>query len=310
MAEKIATRKAYGEALVELGNERDDIVVLDADLSKSTKTASFQKEFPSRFFNVGISEADLITTAAGFSTTGKIPFASTFAIFATGRAYDQVRNSVCYPNQNVKIAATHSGLTVGEDGASHQMLEDISLMRSLPNMNVVVPADATSAKELTKEVAEIDGPCYLRLGRPGVPLIYTEDEEFPIGEGKLLKEGTDVTIVACGHMVERAIFAAEKLADEDISAEVIDMYSIKPIDEELLIESAKKTGGVVTAEEHNKFGGLGEAVSGVLAENNPVPVRRVAVNDTFGESGKGDELMDKYGLSVDDIVEKAKDIMK
>ncbi|ACB85779.1 transketolase family protein [Natranaerobius thermophilus] len=310
IGEKIPTRKAYGETLIELGQERSDIVVLDADLSKSTKTAGFQKEFPERFFNVGISEADLMGTAAGFATTGKTVFASTFAIFATGRAYDQVRNSICYPKLNVKIAATHCGLTVGEDGASHQMLEDMALMRALPNMKVMVPADATSARALVKEAASFKGPCYIRLGRPGVPVIYEEGEQFTIGQGKLLKKGEDVTIVACGHMVERANKAAEELKEQGISAEVLDMYSVKPIDKQLIIDSAKKTGAVVTAEEHNMFGGLGEAVASVLTEKCPVPLRKVAVNDTFGESGKAEDLMDKYGLTSQDIVEQSKNVIK
>lgn len=311
IGEKVPTRKAYGATLVELGKQRDDVIVLDADLSKSTKTASFQEEFPERFFNVGISEADMMGTAAGFATTGKTVFASSFAIFAAGRAYDQVRNSICYPKLNVKIAATHCGLTVGEDGASHQMLEDIALMRALPNMTVVVPSDATSAEALVKEAANFDGPCYIRLGRPGVPVLYDgeQDNEFPIGKGRVLREGSDVTIVACGHLVEKAVTAAEQLAEQGVSAEVIDMYSIKPIDEQLLIDSVSKTGAVVTAEEHNKYGGLGDTVASVISEHKPAPLKKVAVNDTFGESGKADELMEKYGLSAENIVSQVNSLL-
>lgn len=303
---KIATRDAYGKALAELGKLNKDVVVLDADLSKSTKTASFLKEFPERFFNMGIAEADLIGTAAGLAAAGKIPFASTFAIFATGRAYDQIRNSVAYPKLNVKVAATHAGLTVGEDGATHQALEDIALMRVIPNMTVIVPADGPEAEQAVKAAAEIDGPVYLRLGRPGVPVLNSEDYRFQVGKGVTLKEGKDVTIVATGIMVSIAMEAIEQLEKEGISAEVINIHTIKPIDKDLLIKSAQKTGAVLTAEEHNEIGGLGGAVCEVLAQHAPVPVEILGVQDTFGESGTPDELLEKYGLTAQNIVEKAK----
>ena len=307
MTEKIATRKAYGEVLLELGEEYEDIVVLDADLSKSTKTADFAKAYPGRFFNMGVSEADMMGTAAGLAASGKTAFASTFAVFAAGRAYDQIRNSICYPRQNVKIAATHSGITVGEDGASHQMLEDIALMRVLPNMTVICPSDAISTKKLIKMAAKEHGPYYIRLGRPGVPVIYDDNDDIQIGKAKLLKEGNDITIIACGHQVAAALEASEKLSDEGISSDVIDLHTIKPLDEKLILESAKKTGAVVTCEEHSIIGGLGGAVAEYLAENYPVPIKKVGVNDTFGESGTGEELLKKYGLTSQDIVKKAKE---
>lgn len=304
--EKIATRNAYGEALVELGAEDKDLVVLDADLSKSTKTANFASEYPERFFNMGVSEADLMGTAAGLAASGKRVFASTFAVFAAGRAYDQVRNSICYPCNNVKIAATHSGITVGEDGASHQMLEDLALMRVLPNMTVICPGDGVSAKKLVKQVHKTSGPCYIRLGRPGVPVIYSEESEIEIGRANILKEGKDLSIVACGHQVAAALEAAYKLDDEGINAEVIDLHTLKPIDGELLLKTAKKTGAVVTCEEHSVIGGLGSAVASYLTENYPVPVTKVGVEDKFGESGPPEELLEQYGLTPEDIVKKGK----
>lgn len=306
---KIATRDAYGKALAELGKVNKSVVVLDADLSKSTKTANFQKEFPERFFNMGIAEADLIGTAAGLAAAGKIPFASTFAIFATGRAYDQIRNSVAYPKLNVKIAATHAGLTVGEDGATHQALEDIALMRVIPNMTVIVPADGPETEQVIRAAAEFEGPVYIRLGRPGVPVINSEDYKFELGKGVTLKEGNDVTIVATGIMVSVAMEAAELLEKEGINAEIINIHTIKPIDKELLIKSAQKTKAVVTAEEHNQMGGLGGAVCEVLAQYAPVPVEILGVQDTFGESGTPDALLEKYGLTAQSIVEKAKKAM-
>ncbi|SES80629.1 transketolase family protein [Anaerobranca gottschalkii] len=306
---KIATRDAYGKALVELGRNNKDIVVLDADLSKSTKTANFYKEFPERFFNVGIAEADLMGTAAGLATAGKIPFTSTFAIFATGRAYDQIRNSIAYPKLNVKIAATHAGLTVGEDGATHQALEDIALMRAIPNMTVIVPADGPETEKAVKAAAEMEGPVYIRLGRAGVPVINDETYNFQIGKGVVLKEGNDVTIVATGIMVSQSLEGAEILEKEGISVEVINIHTIKPIDKDLLIKSAAKTGAVVTAEEHNIFGGLGSAVCEVLAQHQPVPVEFVGVEDTFGESGTPDALLKKYRLTPDNIVEKVKKVI-
>ncbi len=303
---KIATRDAYGKALVEIGKENKNIVVLDADLSKSTKTANFQKEFPERFFNMGIAEQDLMGTAAGLANAGKIPFASTFAIFATGRAYDQIRNSICYPKLNVKIAATHAGLTVGEDGATHQALEDIALMRVIPNMTVIVPADGPEAEQAIRAAAEMEGPVYIRLGRSGVPVINGDDYKFELGKGVTLKKGNDVTIVATGIMVSIALDAAEALANEGIDAEVINIHTIKPIDKDLIATSAKKTGAVVSAEEHNIIGGLGGAVAEVLAQYCPVPQEFLGTMDTFGESGTPDALLEKYGLTAQSIVEKAK----
>lgn len=309
MTNMIATRDAYGEALKELGGINKDIVVLDADLSGSTKTSVFAKEYPTRFFNVGIAEQNLMGTAAGLSTAGKIPFASTFAMFATGRGFEIIRNSICYPKLNVKIAATHAGLTVGEDGATHQALEDISLMRSLPNMVVLSPADAIETKQCIVKAAEHNGPVYIRLGRAKVPVIFDESYIFEIGKGVELREGTDVTIIATGVMVEKALLAGEKLAEEGISARIINMASIKPIDEDIIIKAAKETKGIVTVEEHSIIGGLGSAVAEVVSEKYPTRVIRVGTMDTFGESGDGNLLLEKYGLNVDNIVEKAKAIL-
>lgn len=307
--EKQATREAYGQALEELGAVRQDVVVLDADLSKSTKTSMFQSKYPDRFFNAGIAEQNLMGLAAGFSVAGKVPFASTFAVFATGRAYDQIRNSICYPRLNVKIAATHAGITVGEDGGSHQALEDINLMRGLPNMTVLVPADGPEAKNAVKAAAEYEGPVYIRLGRSGVPTITDADAPFVIGKGRVMREGSDVTLIGCGMMVAKALEAADALAEEGVSAAVIDMSTIKPIDRELIVEWAKKTGAVVTAEEHNIIGGLGSAVAEVLVEEALVPMERVGIEDVFGESGTGGELVEKYHLTAEHIVEKAKRAM-
>ncbi|NLV88402.1 MAG: transketolase family protein [Tissierellia bacterium] len=306
MTKMMATRDAYGEALKELGEINENIVVLDADLSGSTKTSVFQKAFPNRFFNVGIAEQNLIGTAAGLATAGKIPFASSFAMFATGRAFEIIRNSVCYPKLNVKIAATHAGLTVGEDGATHQALEDISVMRSLPNMVVLCPADAIETKQCIYKAAEHDGPVYIRLGRAKVPVIFDENYKFEIGKGVQLREGNDVTIIATGVMVDRAIKASERLSEEGISARVINISTIKPIDKDIIIKAAKETKGIITVEEHSIIGGLGSAVAEVVGENHPTRVIRIGTMDTFGESGDGFELLDKYGLSVDNIVNKAK----
>jgi transketolase len=306
LAEKIATRDAYGDALAQLGEGNEKIVVLDADLSKSTKTAVFGKKFPERFFNIGISEADMMGTAAGMAAAGKIPFASTFAVFATGRAYDQIRNSIAYPGLNVKIAATHAGLTVGEDGGSHQAVEDIAIMRAIPGMTVLVPSDGVSTKKLVAAAAEYVGPVYLRLGRPAVPVIYNEDEEFVIGRAKELRAGSDLTLVAAGIMVAKALEAAEGLAKEGINVRVLDMHTIKPLDGEALNKAAQETGVIITVEEHSVLGGLGGAVAEFVAENCPVPVIRLGVQDTFGESGKPDELLVKYGLTVEKIVEAVK----
>lgn len=307
--EKQATREAYGQALEELGAVRQDVVVLDADLSKSTKTSMFQSKYPERFFNAGIAEQNLMGLAAGFAAAGKVPFASTFAVFATGRAYDQIRNSICYPRLNVKIAATHAGITVGEDGGSHQALEDINLMRGLPNMTVLVPADGPEAKNAVKAAAEYEGPVYIRLGRSGVPTITDADAPFVIGKGRVMREGSDVTLIGCGMMVAKALEAADALAEEGVSAAVIDMSTIKPIDRELIVEWAKKTGAIVTAEEHNVIGGLGSAVAEVLVEEALVPMERVGIEDVFGESGTGGELVEKYRLTAEHIVEKARRAM-
>lgn len=298
---KIATRDAYGEALKELGSTNPNVVVLDADLTKSTKTCVFAKAFPERFFNMGIAEQNLIGTAAGLAAAGKIPFASTFAIFATGRAYEQIRNSVAYPKLNVKIAATHAGLTVGEDGASHQALEDIALMRAIPNMTVIVPADAEETRQAIQLAAEVKGPVYIRLGRPGVPVLFDETYKFAIGKAVTVAEGNDATIVATGIMVGIALEAAKILDSEGVRVRVLNMGTIKPIDREALIAAAKDTGAIVTAEEHNIIGGLGSAVAEVIGETHPVPLMRVGVQDTFGESGTPDALLEKYGLTAKNI---------
>lgn len=303
---KIATREAYGEALKELAAKNKDVVVFDADLAKSTKTIEFKKAAPERFFDMGISEADMITTAAGLSTCGKIPFASSFAIFAAGRAFEQVRNSVAYPKLNVKIAATHAGLTVGEDGATHQAIEDLSLMRSIPNMVVLNPSDAVETKQAIFAAAEYKGPVYIRLGRMSVPVLHDENYKFEIGKGEVLKEGTDVTIIATGIMVSMALEAAEKLKAENINAEVVNIATIKPIDSELIVKEAKKTGKIITAEEHSIIGGLGSAVAEVLVKEYPAKVKMIGVNDVFGHSGTPDSLLEHYGLTTDAIVEAAK----
>lgn len=307
MTTMMATRDAYGEALKELGGINKDIVVLDADLSGSTKTAVFAKEFPERFINVGIAEQNLIATAAGLATTGKIPFASSFAMFAAGRAFEIIRNSVAYPKLNVKIAATHAGLTVGEDGASHQALEDISIMRTIPNMVVLNPADGVETKAAIKKAAEYKGPVYIRLGRSKVPVIFDEGSyEFEIGKGIKLRDGSDVTIIATGIMVSLALEAAEALKKEGLEARVINIHTIKPIDKDIIIEAARETRAIVTAEEHNIIGGLGSAVAEVLVESYPAVMERVGVKDTFGESGSGDELLVKYGLTAEKIAEAAR----
>jgi len=311
MTKMVATRDAYGEALIEIGKENENVVVLDADLSKSTKTYGFGQEFPNRFINVGIAEQNLIGMAAGLSTAGKIPFASTFAMFATGRAFEVIRNSVGYPKLNVKICATHSGITVGEDGASHQALEDISCMRVIPNMTVIVPADGVETKAAIHAIAKMNGPVYVRLGRLAVPTINDEASyKFEIGKGITLKEGSDVTIIATGLMVSEALDAAKELEIKGVNARVINIHTIKPIDAELIIKAAKETRAIVTAEEHNIIGGLGSAVSEVISENFPVLLKRIGTNDTFGESGKPAELLKKYGLTKDNIVEAVTDIIK
>lgn len=308
MGNKIATREAYGKALVKLSNLNENVVVLDADLSKSTKTAEFKAVAPERFINMGIAESNMMGVAAGLSTCGKIPFASTFAMFAAGRAFEQIRNSICYPKLNVKICATHAGLTVGEDGATHQSVEDISLMRSIPNMTVINPADAVETEAAILAIANYNGPCYVRLGRLAVNVINDENNyKFEIGKGVTLAEGKDVTIVATGMMVELALEAKDLLAKEGINATVVNIHTIKPIDKELLVNAAKETGAIVTAEEHSVIGGLGSAVSEVVTEKCPVPVLKVGINDTFGESGKPNELLQAYGLTAENIVKRAKE---
>ena len=298
MSNKIATREAYGKALVKLSNLNKNVVVLDADLSKSTKTAEFKAVAPERFINMGIAEANMMGVAAGLSTCGKIPFVSTFAIFAAGRAFEQIRNSICYPKLNVKVCATHAGLTVGEDGATHQSVEDISLMRSIPNMTVINPCDAVETEAAILAIADYDGPCYVRLGRLAVNVINDEKNyKFEIGKGITLAEGNDVTIVATGMMVDLALQARDELSKDGINARVINIHTIKPIDSELLIKAA---------EEHSIIGGLGSAVAEVITEEYPVPVLKIGIKDTFGESGKPNELLELYGLTAQAIVEKAK----
>ena len=284
--------------------------MLDADLSKSTKTEVFKKKYPDRFINMGIAEANMMSTAAGLAACGKTVFASSFAMFAAGRAFEQIRNSICYPNLNVKIGATHAGISVGEDGATHQCLEDIGIMRTLPNMTIINPADDTEAKAAVRAACEHKGPVYLRFGRLGVPVIFGDDYKFEIGKGVLLAEGEDVTLVATGLLVEMALKAKELLANEGISAEVINIATIKPLDTDLIVKSAKKTGKVITVEEHNIIGGLGEAVCAALSENCPTPVKRIGVNDEFGHSGPAKELLKQFGLSAENIVKTAEDFVK
>jgi len=309
MSKKTATREAYGKTLARLGAVNKNIVVLDADLSKSTKTADFAAVFPERFFDMGVAEQNMLGTAAGLAAAGKIPFASSFAVFATGRAFEQIRNSIAYPKLNVKIAATHAGISVGEDGASHQSIEDISLMRTLPNMTVIVPADAVETEKAVEAAIEVKGPVYLRLGRLGLPVLFDENYRFEVGRAVTLREGSDVTVIACGLMVGQAVEAAEMLAGENISARVINMHTIKPIDRDIIIKAARETGAVVTAEEHSIIGGLGSAVAEVLVQSEPVPQEMVGVRDTFGESGPPSELLQKYGLMAGDIAAAAKKVM-
>lgn len=307
MGNKVATREAYGKALVKLSNLNDRVVVLDADLSKSTKTADFKTAAPERFINMGIAEGNMMGVAAGLATCGKIPFASSFAMFAAGRAFEQIRNSICYPRLNVKVCATHAGLTVGEDGATHQSVEDIALMRAIPNMTIINPVDEVETEAAILAIAEYEGPCYVRLGRLAVETVNDENNyKFEIGKGITLSEGNDVTIVATGMMVQLALKAKEELSKEGINAKIINIHTIKPIDCELLVKAAKETGAIVTAEEHSIVGGLGSAVSEVVTEEFPVPVVKVGIKDTFGESGKPDQLLEKYGLTVESIVNSAK----
>ena len=308
---KIATRESYGNALKELAEQgADNLVVLDADLSAATKTGIFKKAYPDRHINCGIAEANMICVAAGLSTMGLVPFASSFAMFAAGRAFEQVRNTVGYPHLNVKIGATHAGISVGEDGASHQCCEDFALMRSIPRMVVICPADDVEAKQAVKAAYHYEGPVYLRFGRLAVPVFHNDSYKFEIGKGELVREGTDVTIIANGLMVAEAIEAGNVLFQKGISAEIINMATIKPLDEELVITSAKKTGKVITVEEHNIIGGLGEAVCSVLSEKCPTPVKRIGVNDEFGHSGPALDLLKQFGLSAENIAETAEKFLK
>ena len=303
-----ATREAYGKALIELGNTNPRVVALDADLAGSTKSAGFGAQHPERFFDMGIAEADMIGTAAGLATCGKIPFASSFAVFCTGRAFEQIRNSVCNAHLNVKVVGSHAGPSCGEDGSSHQAVEDIAIMRSLPHMTVVVPADDVEAYAATLALAELDGPAYLRVARLASPTIHDEDYQFDLLKGDLLRDGSDVTVVACGMMVPRALDAARQLAEEGINAQVVNIHTIKPIDEELLVACAQKTGKVITIEEGSIVGGLGTAVCETLSEKCPVPVRRIGMFDIFGTSGEGSELLDHFGLTAEHIVSCAHEL--
>ena len=307
---KVATRDSYGNALTELGAEVSDLVVLDADLAGATKTGVFKKAFPDRHFDFGIAEGNMMTAAAGMAAAGLVPFVSSFAMFAAGRAFEQARNSIGYPHLNVKIGATHGGISVGEDGASHQCCEDFALMRSIPGMTVICPADDVEAKAAVKAAYAHQGPVYLRFGRLAVPVFHSEDYQFVIGKGEVLKDGTDVAIIANGLMVYEAIVAGEELAKAGINAMVINMPTIKPLDEELVLEAAKKCGKVITCEEHSIIGGLGEAVCGVLSEKLPTVVRRIGVNDEYGHSGPAVALLKQFGLCADHIVEVAKDLCK
>ncbi|MCI2061225.1 MAG: transketolase family protein [Eubacteriaceae bacterium] len=309
MADKQATREAYGQVLLELGEKYDNLVVMDADLSGSTKTGVFKKAFPDRFFNMGIAEQDLMGAAAGLASSGKIVCASTFAMFAAGRAFEVIRNSIGYTHLNVKICATHAGITVGPDGASHQTFEDLALMRTIPGMTVLNPSDGNSAKELIRQAVAFDGPCYIRLGRASVPQFYGEAPDIKIGKGNLLREGKDVTIVATGILVSSAMEAAESLKAEGIDARVIDIHTLKPIDEDILVRAAEETGAVVTAEEHSVIGGLGSAVAEVLSAKAPVKMGFVGQLDTFGESGEPNELLAKYHMTAADITAKVKEVL-
>ena len=307
---KVATRDSYGAALCELGATCKNLVVLDADLAGATKTGVFKKAFPERHFDFGIAEANMMCAAAGMSTAGLVPFASSFAMFAAGRAFEQVRNSIGYPHLNVKIGTTHGGISVGEDGASHQCCEDFALMRSIPGMTVICPADDVEAKAAVKAAYEMDGPVYLRFGRLAVPVFHAEDFKFEIGKGEIVKDGTDVAIIANGLLTYEAIEAGEKLAEAGINAMVINMATIKPLDEELVIAAAKKCGKVITCEEHSVIGGLGEAVCAVLSEKLPTPVKRIGVNDEFGHSGPAVKLLEQFGLCAANIVATAKEFCK
>lgn len=303
---KKATRQSYGEALLELGKENKNVVVFDADLSTATKTNLFAKEFPDRFFDMGIAEQNMISTAAGIATCGKIAYASTFAVFAAGRAYDQIRNSVCYPKLNVKICATHAGITVGEDGATHQMLEDISMMRTLPNMTVISTSDDIETKWAVKEISKINGPVYLRLSRLATPVIYNEDQKFEIGKAIQIGDGTDATIFSTGVTVNEALKAQEQLKENGIDVRVVDIHTIKPIDRDIIIKCAKETKKLISIEDHNVIGGLGSAISEVLTDECPTELIRLGINDTFGKSGNAVELMEYFGITAERIIENVK----
>ena len=303
-------RKQYGRALVELGKERGDIVVMDADLSSSTRTADFLAAFPERFFNVGIAEQNMMDTAAGLAASGKTVFVSTFAVFGTGRCYDQIRQSIAYPMMNIKIVASHAGITVGGDGASHQIIEDIALMRVLPNMTVIVPVDSAETYNVVKSVAKTKGPVYVRIGRADVPTLTDESAPFDLNTASVMRDGKDVTLIGCGIMVSRCLEAADELAKHGVDARVVNLHTIKPLDEKTIVKAARETGGVVTAEEHSVMMGMGSAVAMCLVENFHVPMKRVGIPDTFGESGACDELMAKYGLTVENIVEAAHDVLR
>jgi len=310
MSKKIATRQAYGDALAEFGKD-ENIIVLDADLSKSTKTDNFKQVYPNRFINMGIAEGNMMSVAAGIATTGKTVFASTFAIFAAGRALEQVRNSICYPKLNVKVCATHAGISVGEDGASHQMIEDISNMKTLPNMTVISPADATETRAAIKAIIDYNGPVYMRLGRLGVPVLFDKETyKFEWGKGVQIKDGSDATIMATGLMVHIAIEAQEILEKEGISARVINIHTIKPIDKDIIIKACKETGAIVTAEEHSVVNGLGSSVSDVASQNYPTPIKMVGIDDKFGKSGKPELLLQEYGLTAQNIANKVKEVIK
>ena len=310
MADKMATRQAYGKALVELGAKKPELVVMDADLSKSTMTAEFGKTYPERFFNMGIAEQNLYGAAAGLALSGKVVCASTFAMFATGRAFEIIRNSIGYTKANVKICATHAGITVGEDGASHQTFEDIALMRTIPGMTVINPSDGVSAKKLLEQAVEMYGPCYVRLGRAAVPVFYDESADITLGRANTIREGKDVTVIATGIMVNEAFIAAEKLAEEGIDVRVIDIHTIKPIDSDAIIKAAEETKAIVTAEEHSIVGGLGSAVAEVVVKIAPVRMAMVGQQDTYGESGKPDQLKEKYGMTSADIINAVKSVLQ
>ena len=310
MTVKMATRQAYGEVLVELGHEMENLVVMDADLSKSTMTAEFGKVFPERFINMGIAEQNLYGAATGMAISGKVVCASTFAMFATGRAFEIVRNSIGYTRANVKICATHAGITVGEDGASHQTFEDMALMRTIPGMTVVNPCDCVSAKKLIRQAVAMDGPVYVRLGRAPVPNFYQEDDDIQLGKGKCIREGKDLTVIATGIMVSEAMMAAERLQEEGVDVRVVDINTIKPIDRDIIVKAAKETGRIVTAEEHSVIGGLGSAVAEVVVRECPVAMEMVGQLDTFGESGKPDQLKEKYGMDAEAVIRACRKIME